>query len=210
MPERRRYVRFFCALLFCAALPVHAFDQGIDAVEGTPPDKIFRGRIDGQPVAGQLVVNGYPMPFPNGSFAAGGQQASPGVYGGRLYFPPSTLQSNVNGLGMVTLNTQLVNQGVASHSLVLPETASIQMTDVYLRLTSATVSGVPVSLGSDCNFGPILINATGIWNISAAAMSANGVTIPPVPANACGGFGTTLNNSIAGSNNSVSIVVDLE
>lgn len=208
MPDRRRFVVSLPALLLCAAaLPVLAQSE---ASEGTPPDKIFRGRIDGLPVTGQFVVNGFPMPFPAGSHAAGAQQATPGVYGGRFYFPPSTLQSNVNGLGLVTLNTQLVHQGVTTNSLTLPESASIQMTEVYLRLTSATVSGVPVSLGSDCNFGPILINAQGIWNISAAAMSGNAITIPPVPSNACGGYGTTLNNSIAGSNNSVSIVIDIE
>jgi hypothetical protein len=205
MPDHRRFV---LSLLLCCAVP--PLQAQVDLTEGTLPDKIFRHGIEGRPVTGQLVVNGYPMPFPAGSYAGGAQQASPGVYGGRFYFPPSTLQSNVNGLGLVTLNTQLVHQGVTSNSLVLPEQAGIQMTDVYLRLTSATVSGVPVSLGSDCSFGPILISAQGIWNISAAAMSGSPITIPPVAANACGGYATTLNNSIAGSNNSVSIVIDIE
>lgn len=209
MPERR-HARFLSALLLCAALPVHALDKFVSDPDGTLPDKIFRHGIEGRPVTGQFVVNGYPMPFPNGSFVGGAQQASPGLYGGRFYFPPSTLQSNVNGLGLVTLNTQLVHQGFSDNPLVLPEFASIQMADVYLRLTAATVSGIPVSLGNDCNFGPILINAQGIWNISAAAMSGNNISIPPVPPTACGGYGTTLNNSIAGSNNSVSIVIDIE
>lgn len=208
MPDRRRNIVSLSALLLCAVtLPALAQSE---ASEGSLPDRIFRSRIDGLPVTGQLVVNGFPMPFPAGSHVGGAQQASPGVYGGRFYFPPSTLQSNVNGLGLVTLNTQLVHQGTTSNTLALPEQAGIQLTDVYLRLTSATVSGVPVSLGSDCNFGPILINAQGVWNISAAAMSGNSVTIPPVPSTACAGFGTTLNNSIAGSNNSVSIVIDLD
>lgn len=192
------------ALTLAAALPLQA---ETDAVNGTLPDKIFRHRIEGRAVSGQFVINGFPMTFPNGSFANGAQQASPAVYGGVLYFPPTTMQSNVNGLGMVTLNAQLFHMGTTYNPVVAPNVAGIQMDNVYLHLQSATVSGVPVSLGSDCIYGPIVFGATGTWNASSETATGSGIVIPPVPPTACNGFANTLNNSIAGSNNSVTITI---
>lgn len=201
------------AVLLLTALPLLAAGQACasdTAPDGTPPDRIFRQLFDGRPVSGQLVVRGYPMPFPAGSYVNGAQQASPAVYGGRFWFPPSTLQSNVNGLGMVTLNTQLVHLGTSYNPIVGGNTAGLQMYDTYLHLISATVSGFPVSLGNDCLFGPMTLSAQGSWNVAMASMTGNEVTIPPVPSNACGGYANTLNNSIAGSsNNSVTVNIAL-
>ncbi|HSX61481.1 MAG TPA: hypothetical protein VLF18_14870 [Tahibacter sp.] len=202
----RRFRAATALVLFVATLPLQA---QTDAVEGTLPDKIFRHKIEGRPVSGQFAINGFPMPFPAGSFANSAHQASPAVYGGIFYFPPSTVQSNVNGLGLVVLNTQLFHQGTSTNALANPNAASIQMTNVYLQLYSATVSGIPVPLGNDCIFGPILFSAQGTWNAAAATMNGSGITIPPVPSTACSGYATTLNNSIAGSNNSVSITITL-
>lgn len=187
-----------------AALPLQAAP---DTVDGAPPDKIFRHRIDPRPVSGQLVIDGYPMPFPAGSYVDGAQQASPAVYGGVFYFPPTTLQSPINGLGLVTLSLQLFHRGSTYNPIVGTNLAGIQMDNVYLQLYSATVSGIPVPLGSDCSFGPVVLGATGTWNSSFATMSGNEIVIPPVPAGACSGYGTTLNDAIAGSNNSVTITI---
>lgn len=187
------------AFLLFAALPLQA---------QTLPDRIFRHRMEPRPVTGQFVINGFPMPFPSGSIANGAQQASPGVYSGVLYFPPTTMQGNINGLGMVTLNAQLIHLGSTYNPMTAPNVAGIQMDNVYLRLDSATVSGVPVALGSDCNYGPITLGATGTWNASNETMSGGGIVIPPIAnGSACAGFANTLNNSIAGSNNSVTITI---
>ncbi len=202
----RRACPALSLLLFCAALPLQA-ETG--APEGTLPDKIFRHRIDGQPVSGQFVINGFPMAFPAASWANGAQQASPAVYTGSFYFSATTLQSNVNGLGFVTLNVQLHHRGTTYNPLLANNVAGVQLDNVYLQLYSATVGSIPVSLGSDCLFGPIVLGATGSWNSVAATMSGGGIVIPPVPATACSGYGTTLNNSIAGSNNSVTITIAL-
>lgn len=196
---RFRVQSALAAFLLFAALPLLA---------QTPPDRIFRHRMEPRPVSGQFVINGFPMPFPSGSIANGAQQASPGVYGGVLYFPPSTLQSNVNGLGMVTLNLQLIHLGSTWNPMTAPNVAGIQMDNVYLRLDSATVSGIPVALGSDCIYGPILIGISGTWNASNETMSGGGITIPPIANSAaCAGYANTLNNSIAGSNNSATITI---
>ena len=109
----------------------------------------------------------------------------------------------------MTLNVQLHHRGTTYNPLVANNVAGVQLDNVYLQLYSATVSGIPVALGSDCQFGPIVLGATGTWNASAATMSGGGIVIPPVPATACSGYGTTLNNSIAGSNNSVTITIAL-
>jgi hypothetical protein len=205
----RRFRAATALVLFAAAaLPLQAFAD-VDAVEGTPPDKIFRHKMDPRPVSGQFVINGFPMPFPAGSFVNGAQQASPAVYGGVFYFPQTTLQSNVNGLGMVVLTVQLFHNGSTYNPFVAPSVAGIQMDNVYLKLYSATVSGVPVSLGNDCNFGPITFGATGTWNATTATMTGGQIVIPPVPPTACSGYGATLNNSIAGSNNTVTITIGL-
>ncbi|WP_313915053.1 hypothetical protein [Tahibacter sp.] len=196
---RLRAQSTLAAVMLFAALPLQA---------QTLPDRIFRHRMEPRPVSGQLVINGFPMPFPSGSIANGAQQASPGVYSGVLYFPPSSVQSNVNGLGMVTLTLQLIHLGSTYNPIVAPNVAGIQMDNVYLQLQSATVSGVPVALGSDCIYGPIVIGVTGTWNASAETMSGGGITIPPIANSAaCAGFATTLNNSIAGTNNSATITI---
>ncbi|WP_257388331.1 hypothetical protein [Tahibacter caeni] len=204
--HRCRARRALLPLLLCAVLPLQA---ETDTVDGALPDRIFRHRIEGQPVSGEFVINGFPMPFPAGSHANGAQQASPAVYAGRFYFPASTLQSNINGLGFVTLNLQLQHRGTTYNPLVANNVAGVQLDGVYLQLFSATVSGIPVSLGSDCVFGPIVLGATGTWNGVVATMSGNGITIPPVPASACSGYGATLNGSIAGSNNAVTMAITL-
>jgi hypothetical protein len=205
--SRRLAALLLTALPLLATGPAAAFDTTPD---GTLPDRIFRQLFEGRPVSGQLVIKGYPMAFPPNSHVNGAHQASPATYVGRFWFPSSTLQSNVNGLGMVTLNTQLIHLASSSNPIAAPNVASIQVNDVYLHLMSATVSGIPVSLGNDCIFGPIQLNAQGSWNVSQATMSGNAVTIPPAPANACGGYASTLNNSIAGNtNNSVTINITL-
>jgi len=207
MTVRCRRARLALSLLsLCVALPLQA---ETDAPEGTPPDRIFRHRIEGQPVSGQFVINGFPMAFPAGSYANGAQQASPAVYAGSFYFPATTLQSNVNGLGFVTLNVQLHHRGTTYNPFVSNNVAGVQLDNVYLQLYSATVSSIPVPLGSDCLFGPIVLGATGSWNAAVATMTGGGIVIPPVPAAACSGYGTTLNGSIAGSNNSVTITIAL-
>ena len=148
---RFRAQSMLAAFMLFAALPLQA---------QTLPDRIFRHRMEPRPVSGQFVINGFPMPFPSGSIANGAQQASPGVYSGVLYFPPSSLQSNVNGLGMVTLTLQLIHLGSTYNPMTAPNVAGIQMDNVYLQLQSATVSGVPVALGSDCIYGPMVIGVT--------------------------------------------------
>jgi hypothetical protein len=196
---RFRVQSALAALMLFAALPLQA---------QTLPDRIFRHRMEPRPVSGQLVINGFPMPFPSGSIANGAQQASPGVYGGVLYFPPTSMQGNINGLGMVTLYAQLIHLGSTWNPMTAPNVAGIQMDNVYLRLDSATVSGFPVALGSDCIYGPILIGISGTWNASNETMSGGGITIPPIANSAaCAGYANTLNNSIAGSNNTVTITI---
>ena len=175
----RRLAAVLLTALLLAAGQAAASDT---APDGTPPDRIFRQLFEGRPVSGQLVVRGYPMPFPAGSHVNGAQQASPAVYGGRFWFPPSTLQSNVNGLGLVTLNTQLVHLGTSYNPLVGGNTAGIQVYDVYLHLISATVSGFPVSLGNDCIFGPMTLNAQGSWNAATVEVSRSSGGQPSSPA----------------------------
>jgi hypothetical protein len=194
------------SLLLSAAAPLLAQTE---SPEGALPDRMFRWGFDGRPVSGQLVVNGFPMPMPSGSHVHGSHQPTPGVYDGTFYFPSSTLQSNVNGLGLVTLTVQLLHQGLSSTSMVAGGTAGQQLTDLYLQLQSATVSGVPVALGSDCKFGPIFVSVPGSWNATTMTATGNGITIPPVAAGTCAGFSSTLNNSIAGSNNSITINISL-
>ncbi|TDR38223.1 hypothetical protein DFR29_12223 [Tahibacter aquaticus] len=200
---------FRTTVLLAALLLAGTVQAQFDATTGTPPDRLFRHGIDGRPVSGQIVVNGYPMPFPAGSYVNGAQQASPAVYGGQFSFPASTLQSNVNGLGLVTLTTRLQNMSGSYNPLVGGNLAGLQIYDVYLQLQSATVSGIPVSLGSDCRFGPFLVSAQGSWNATTATVSETGFTIPPVAPTACNGYGATLSNSIAGSNNSITVNIAL-
>jgi len=193
----RACAAFLLAMLGTATLPAQAGDY------------IFRYGLDPRAVTGSLTINGYTMAVPANSYVNGAHAPSDGTYGGMFFFPTSTLQSTIQGLGPVTLTVQLVHQGTSSSVFYPNTTATIGLSQLYLHLQSATVSGFPVSLGSDCIFGPITLATNGSWNTAYAQAAQSGYTIPPVAPTACAGYGTQISNSVATSNNSVTLAIDL-
>ena len=171
-------------------------------------DFIFRYGMEPRSVSGTTTVNGYPMPLPAGSSINGPHAPSAGTYGGLLYFPSQSFTAPIQGLGTVTLTVQWIHLGTSNANYFENTGVTMSANQMYLDLQSAIVSGTPVPL-SNCRFGPVTWNMAGAWNTSYAQVSQNGFTIPPRQSSDCSGFGTPISNSIAGSNNSVTLVIDL-
>ena len=198
MNHFHRYCRF--ALLALAPLAASA-----PAFAG---DYIFRYGNEPRAVTGSVTVNGFPMPVPSGAGVNGAHIAGSGSYGGTFYFPSQSFTAPINGLGMVTLTVQWIHLGTSSSQFLDNTSASIGVTQMYFDLQSAVVGGTPVPL-SNCAFGPVAWNLAGTWNSTTAQASQTGFVIPPKQASDCSGFGTPISNAIAGSNNSVTLSIDI-
>lgn len=172
-------------------------------------DYIFRHGIDRRVVTGTMTINGYPMPVPSGAGVNGAHIAGAGSYGGGFYFPSSSFTAPINGLGMVTLTVQWIHLGSSTSQFFDNTTATIGVNEMYFDLQSAVVSGTPVPL-SNCSFGPVTWNLGGTWNNTYTQASQTGFVIPPKQASACSGFGTQISNAVAGSNNSVTLSINIQ
>lgn len=171
-------------------------------------DFIFRNGIEPRAVTGTMTINGFPMPVPSGAGVSGSHIAGSGTYGGKFYFPSASFTAPINGLGVVTLTVQWIHLGTSASQFFDNTTATVGVTEMYFNLQSAVVSGTPVPL-SNCAFGPVTWSLVGTWNATTAQASQTGFVIPPLQGSNCSGFGTQISNSIAGSNNSVNLSIDI-
>lgn len=167
------------------------------------PIELFTGH--GLPVSGQFTVDTYPAPLAAGSTLNGGVDPRTGNIQGRLALSPVQLQGIATNLGPVTLRAQMWQDGSGSGALT-GGNATYGANDLYFRLQYVTVSGNPVDLGGNCQFGPITWALTGNGDANEIDLMQASFVIPPQssPAN-CNGFGAQLSSIVSGSDNSVTI-----
>lgn len=164
------------------------------------PSERFIGR--GLPLTGEFRVDNYPAPFAAGSRLNGDVERETGAIQGRLAPAPAQLQDIATGLGAVTLRLQLWENGAGGGQIAGNGTATFGASDLFLRLQHVTVNGNVVSVGGDCQFGPITWALAGNSDANSIDMTQNPYVIPPVSATACNNFGTQLNSVFAGSDGS--------
>ena len=159
----------------------------------------------GMPASGEFTVDNYPAPLAAGSRLNGDVAVESGAIQGRLALAPAQLQDIATGIGFVTLRIQLWQNGNGSGQLAPNNTATLNASDLFLRLQHATVNGNPVDIGGDCQFGPIAWSLAGNADANSIDLTQASYVIPPGASNACNNFGAQFNAILAGSDNSVTL-----
>ncbi len=159
------------------------------------------------PLSGALTIDNYPVTLPAGSRFNGQINFVTQNINGTFAFMPMTASGILTNAGPASLRMQFWHAG-GTGGFVEPNNAvTFNALDIYLRLQTASISGTPLNLGGDCQFGPISWSTSGTWNGTVIATSQPFFVIPPVSASACNGLGAQLSAVIAGSDNSINLAI---
>ncbi|MFI4953915.1 MAG: hypothetical protein ACHP7M_12310 [Burkholderiales bacterium] len=159
------------------------------------------------PVSGTISVNGNPGTLPSGgSFGPNSSYdaASGAIAAGRFMFPVATTTFHSDALGVdVTVTYQLSQTNTSTGQVAGDGVAALTQAQLKLKAISALVGFVPISFGETCIFQPIDLALAGSGAASGLDLADTGFTIPQVAPTDCGGWGSQINNGIAGTNNSL-------
>jgi hypothetical protein len=161
-------------------------------------------RADDFPVGGSLSVNGNVVALPDGgAFAGATYDPAIGVLSaGAFVFPQGSFDFAVPGLGQAEATYRLSQDNSSSGLVAADGIAALTEADLTLSVLSLSVGGFPIDLGT-CEVGPIAVLLDGTASASGMQLADSGFAIPPVAADACGGFADQINDAVAGSDTSV-------
>jgi len=128
-----------------------------------------------------------------------------GAATGSLSLPSSTASFKVLGFIPVTATTQLIQDGTATGTASLA-TNSVSVTSTStLQITSLTVAGIPVPVGSSCESAPFstTISSQPGFNLLSGGTLAGTFAIPKF--SHCGLFTFIINLTIPGSGNTLTL-----
>ncbi|HEV2373876.1 MAG TPA: hypothetical protein VGS19_17095 [Streptosporangiaceae bacterium] len=133
---------------------------------------------------------------------------SNGQIASKLALPPATGSFNELGLIPVTATTQFIQDGPTTGTVNINTGAVTATSYTTLRITSLSVAGVPVSVGTTCQSSTpatiLVVSQPGFSVVNGGNLSGI-YTIPPF-AN-CGLVTTVLNLTIAGPNNAITLTL---
>ncbi len=159
------------------------------------------------PVTGTLSIDGSPSALPaGGSFGDSTYDSVSGALSAGAFSLPTSTVSFSTQLGTVVATYQLIQTNTSTGTVGSDSVASLTLAQMKLTITSATLNGFPVSLGT-CVFQPIDWFLAGTASSTGMQLDDPDFTIPPVAASDCAGYGTTINNAIAGSSKSISLTL---
>ncbi len=186
--ERRAAVRLACAAASGALLLLPAIAAAVD-----------------YPLTGTISVNGQAGALPSGgTFAGSGYDAASGaIAAGRFTFPQATT-SYSSPLGPVVVTYQLSQSGQSSGQVAPDGVAALTPAILRLQVVSASSPLGPIDVGT-CVLEPIEVALAGTGSPGGLDLSDAGFTIPPVGASDCGGFGSQINQAIAGDDNALAL-----
>lgn len=164
------------------------------------------GAVD-YPLTGTISVNGQAGALPAGGTFAGSDYdaASGAIAAGRFTFPQATT-IYASPLGPVTVTYQLSQTGESSGQVAADGVAALTPAILRLQVISASSPLGPISVGT-CVLEPIEVALGGNGSATGLDLSDAGFTIPPVGAADCGGFGSQINQAIAGDDNAIELHV---
>lgn len=162
------------------------------------------------PVSGTITVNGNGGALPSGgTFGNSSYDTTSGeISSGKFTFPQSSTTFHSDALGAdVTVTYQLSQTNTSSGQVANDGVAALSSITLKLQAISAVIGVIPFTLGT-CIFEPINIDLAGSGTASGLDLSDPAFTIPPVAPSDCGGLGSQVNGGIAGSDNSIQILLD--
>ena len=139
--------------------------------------------------------------FGDSSYNAGSGSLS----AGRFVFPQATA-SNQTDYGELVVTYQLSQDNTSIGLVDGNGNAVLTTASLKLHIVSVTLSGLPISVGSNCEFEPV------VWDALAGTATSSGMDltqvtfkVPEAASGSCGSFTDDLNNALAGNDNSVAL-----
>ncbi len=160
------------------------------------------------PVTGTITVNGSAGALPaGGEFTGTSYDAASGaIAAGVFVFPVATINFQ-SPLGPVTATYRLSQTNTSNGQVAADGLAALGSAAMKLQILSAALGGViPIDVGT-CIFEPIDVVLDGTGSASGLALGDSSFTVPTVASSDCGGNGDQINGGIAGSDNSMQIVI---
>ena len=160
----------------------------------------------GLAVGGGSTLHGYPIPMAAGS-VFNGQVDGVGAIDGTLALEATEISGVATHLGLITLRSQFWHAGGSTGLIDGNGTTALEAEQIWFRLQSIAINGVPEPIGGDCAFGPITWSLAGLSDTSLIDVQAPSFAIPPMPADACNGYGATLNGLVVGNDHAVRLMI---
>jgi hypothetical protein len=118
-------------------------------------------------------------------------------------FPVASTSIDVPPFGAVSVTYQLSQTNTSSGQVAGDGLAALSPSTMRLEILSVAL---PVNV-LPCVFEPIDVVLDGSGSGSGLVLADSTFTIPAVAPTACGGYGDQINDGIAGSDNSMQIVI---
>ncbi|MBO9663744.1 hypothetical protein [Dokdonella sp.] len=159
------------------------------------------------PLSGTISVGGQSGALPNGgAFTGSGYDQASGVIAPGTFTFPQSSTTYTSPLGPVVVAYQLSQTGQSSGQVAADGVAALTAATLRLQVISASSPLGPINVGT-CVLEPIIVALAGTGSSSGLQLSDPGFTIPPVGATDCGGFGSQINQAIAGDDNSIDLLM---
>jgi hypothetical protein len=133
---------------------------------------------------------------------------STGAVTARLSLPPATVSYEELGLVPVTATTKFINDGKTTGTVNLDTGAVTTTSHITLQITSLTVAGLPVPVGSACESATpatVTVNSEPGFSIVDGGSLSGTYTIPLFAG--CGLETPVLNLTIPGPGNTISLTL---
>lgn len=155
------------------------------------------------PLSGTISVAGQSGALPaGGAFAGSDYDPTTGAIAAGIFTFPQATTTYSSPLGPVVVVYQLSQTDQSSGQVAADGVAMLTPSTLRLQVISASSTLGPINVGT-CVFEPIEVELGGIGSSAGLDLSDPGFTIPPVGASDCGGFGSQINQAIAGDDNSI-------
>ena len=161
---------------------------------------------EGLAVGGGSTLHGYPIPMTADSHF-NGQVDGTGAIDGTLALSATEISGVATHLGLVTLRSQFWHAGDSIGLIGAGGSTAFEASQIWFRLQSIQINGTPMDIGGDCAFGPISWSLAGLADASLIDVLTPSFVIPPMPTDACNGFGATLNGLVAGDDHAVRLTI---
>lgn len=156
-------------------------------------------------VTGTLTINGSPGALPSGGTFGDCvyNPATGALSAGKFTLPQGTV-SFATQLGPIVVTYQLTQTNTSTGQVDSAAMATLTQTAMQLTILSATIGGIPISVGT-CVFEPIDLFLVGTGSAAGLDVTDPAFTIPTVANTDCGGYGAQINAAVAGSNNAIAM-----
>lgn len=160
----------------------------------------------GLAVGGGSTLHGYPIPMGAGSHFNGRVDGG-GAIDGTLALSAKEISDVATNFGLITLRSQFWHAGGTAGLIDAGGGTALEVEQLWFRLQSIEINGSPQPIGGDCAFGPMSWSLAGLADASLIDVLTPSFATPPMPADACNGYGATLNDLVVCDDHAVRLII---